>query len=148
MAEQGQRQVGNCKRCGAENPLDAVRCWKCKGSFSYDLRLVQTESSQKAAPTAGMEAVSIREEVHMQWKVGDRVLANWTHDEYWYPATIQTIDGERYYIRFDDGDKEWVTSDFLMRIDIEVGDRVHSRWKGGPYYYPGRVASKNSRALR
>ena len=28
----------------------------------------------------------------MQWKVGDRALANWTHDVYWYPATIQNID--------------------------------------------------------
>lgn len=76
----------------------------------------------------------------MQWRVGDRVLANWSHDEYWYPATIRTIDGERFYIRFDDGDKEWVASDRMMYIDIEVGDRVHCRWKGGPYYYPGRVA--------
>ncbi len=77
----------------------------------------------------------------MEWKVGDRVLADWTHDAYWYPATIRNVDGERFYIRFDDGDKEWVTSDRLMQIDIEVGDRVHCRWKEGAYYYPGRVAS-------
>ena len=83
----------------------------------------------------------------MNWEVGDRVLANWTHDEYWYPATIRTIDGERIYVRFDDGDKEWTTSKHLMDIDIEVGDRVHCKWKGGPNYYPGRVARKDGETI-
>jgi hypothetical protein len=76
----------------------------------------------------------------MQWKVGDRVLADWTHDEYWYPATIRSIEGERVYIYFDDGAKEWSTSERLLPIDIELGDYVYCRWKGGPYYYPGRIA--------
>lgn len=67
----------------------------------------------------------------MKWKVNDRVLANWPHDVYWYPATIRNMDGDRYYIHFDNGDKEWTTSDYLMEIDIEVEYRVHYRWKGG-----------------
>lgn len=83
----------------------------------------------------------------MQWKIADRVLANWTHDVYWYPATIQSIEGERIYVHFDDGDKEWTTSDRLMNIDIEVGDRVHCRWKGGPYYYPGHVTHKEGERI-
>ena len=83
----------------------------------------------------------------MQWQIGNRVLANWTHDLYWYPATIQSIDGERIYIHFDDGDKQWTTSDHLMNIDIEIGDRVHCRWKGGPYYHPGRVAQKQGEKI-
>lgn len=83
----------------------------------------------------------------MKWKVEDRVLANWTHDEFWYPANIRAIDGERIYIQFDDGDKEWTTSNFLMEIDIEVGDRVYGRWKGGDYYYPGRIGDKKGEKI-
>lgn len=75
----------------------------------------------------------------MQWNVEDRVLANWSHDTYWYPATIRDIDGERTYVRFDDGDKEWTTCDNLTKLDIEPGDKVFCRWKGGQYYFPGRV---------
>lgn len=75
----------------------------------------------------------------MHWNIDDRVLANWTHDEYWYPATVREVDDERVYIYFDDGDKEWTTAERLMAVDIEPGDRVHCRWKDGPYYYPGRV---------
>ncbi len=41
------------------------------------------------------------------WNVGDRVLARWFHDPFWYPATIREVDGERYYVKFDDGDKQW-----------------------------------------
>jgi hypothetical protein len=83
----------------------------------------------------------------MNWKVGDRVLANWTHDKYWYPATIRKIDGERIYVQFDDGDKEWMTDTHLLEIDIEVGDRIYCKWKGGPHYYPGRVASKDGESI-
>jgi hypothetical protein len=83
----------------------------------------------------------------MQWKVGDRILANWTHDAYWYPATIQSMDGERIYVNFDDGDKEWTTGEFLMDIDIEVGGRVYCRWKGDPYYFPGRIARKEGEKI-
>jgi hypothetical protein len=85
----------------------------------------------------------------MQCQIGNRVLANWTHDSYWYPATVQNIEGERIYIRFDDGDKEWTTFDHLMKIDIEVGDRVQCRWKGGAYYYmfTTMMAIKNGQPL-
>lgn len=77
--------------------------------------------------------------IRTDWKVGDRVLANWSHDEYWYPATLRTVAGSRIYIRFDDGDKEWVTLDRLMSIDIEVGDDVLCKYKGGRYYYPAHI---------
>jgi uncharacterized protein (DUF427 family) len=83
----------------------------------------------------------------MQCQIGNRVLANWTHDSYWYPATVQNIEGERIYIRFDDGDKEWTTFDHLMKIDIEVGDRVQCRWKGGAYYYIGHVAQQQDEKI-
>lgn len=79
----------------------------------------------------------------MNWQINDRILANWTHDVYWYPATIHQIEGARIYIHFDDGDKEWTDADRLLEMDLDIGDRVHCRWKGGPVYYPGRIAQKD-----
>lgn len=83
----------------------------------------------------------------MQWEKGSRVLANWMHDLFWYPATVQDIEGERIYLRFDDGDKEWTTNDRLMKNDIELGDRVQCRWKGGPYYFIGHIAQKEGEKI-
>lgn len=83
----------------------------------------------------------------MMWQIGDRVLANWKHDIYWYPATIRKIDGERIYVKFDDGDKEWTTAENLLEIDVEVGDRVHCRWQNGRRYYSGLVTSKEGETI-
>ena len=43
-------------------------------------------------------------ERRMNWKADDRALVKWSQDDFWYPATIQQVDGERLYVRFDDGD--------------------------------------------
>jgi hypothetical protein len=83
----------------------------------------------------------------MNWKAGDRALVKWSQDDFWYPATIQQIDGERLFVRFDDGDKEWTVPDHVMEIDIDVGDRVYGRWQAGQYYYPGKVAEKREEEI-
>lgn len=75
----------------------------------------------------------------MKWRIGDRVLAHWSHDSFWYPATVKKIEGERIYLRFDDGDKEWTHSEQLMKLEIKSGDRVYGRYKKGPAYYPGYI---------
>jgi hypothetical protein len=92
------------------------------------------------------ESRPVVEEKSLQ--VGDRVLANWSQDEYWYPATLRSIVGDRVYIRFDDGDKEWTTLDRLMPIDIEVGDAVLCKYQGGAYYYPARTLQIEGESIR
>jgi DNA repair protein Crb2 Tudor domain len=73
------------------------------------------------------------------WQVGSRVFANWSHDEYWYPATILSLEGDQVFVRFDDGDKEWMARDHLMPIDLEVGDAVVCKYKSGLYYFPAHI---------
>ena len=66
-------------------------------------------------------------------EIKSRWLVQWNQDEFWYPATVLAVDDARespIYVRFDDGDKQWCTSDQLSPIDVEVGDRVHARWEG------------------
>jgi len=62
-------------------------------------------------------------------------FANWSHDEYWSPTKIRSFEGDQVFVRFDDGDKEWIARDHLMPIDLEVGDAVVCKYKSGLYYF-------------
>jgi hypothetical protein len=73
------------------------------------------------------------------WILGDRVLAKWSGDSFWYPATIQDIDNERYHVFYDDGESDWCDPDEVSAIELPVGGRVFARWQEGPFYYPGRI---------
>jgi hypothetical protein len=75
----------------------------------------------------------------IDWQVGSRVFANWSHDEYWSLATIRSLGGDQVFVRFDDGDKEWMARDHLMPIDLEVGDAVVCKYKSGLYYFPAHI---------
>ena len=73
---------------------------------------------------------------------GSRVLAQYTHDEFWYPATILSLVKDvdtKIYVRFDDGDKQWCTREMLLPIDIEEGDRVYAKWHGEEEWFPAHV---------
>jgi hypothetical protein len=74
-----------------------------------------------------------------RWIVGDRVLCKWSRDTYWYPGTIQALDGARLYVCFDDGDREWTTEDNVAVLDVAVGSRVFARFQRGPMFAPARV---------
>jgi hypothetical protein len=82
-----------------------------------------------------------------RWIIGDRVLAKWSGDAYWYPGTIQVIDGERMHVYYDDGDHEWVPADRVCENDLAVGSRVFVRFQRGPFYYPGRIARREGERI-
>ncbi len=69
---------------------------------------------------------------------GDRVLGCW-FDGLWYPGIILTVEGKRVHVLFDDNDQAYLTWDRVRVLEVEVGDRVLCRWKGGPFYYPGEI---------
>lgn len=81
------------------------------------------------------------------WEVGDTLLVNWSGDIYWYPATIQKKDRDRYFVHFDDGDKEWTNRSRMIPEDITVGDQVFGNWKGKGKYYRGKVTSRNGKTI-
>ncbi|HOO77752.1 MAG TPA: tudor domain-containing protein [bacterium] len=74
------------------------------------------------------------------WNPGDSVLADWSQDEYWYPATVGKAEADRYYVVYDDGDEEWTTAERLTFDDIEEGDTVFGNWRGQGVYYPGKIS--------
>lgn len=83
-----------------------------------------------------------------QWKAGDRALVHWSRDEFWYPATIVQKDGDRYYVRFDDGDKEWTDASRIREDDVREGERV-SVSRAGPQegYVPATVVKRDGRNI-
>jgi len=69
------------------------------------------------------------------WNEGDRAYALWDEDEYFYPATIITIEGEDIYIRFDSGEEEWSNADYLEAYEVEVDDQVECQAAQDDMFY-------------
>jgi len=61
------------------------------------------------------------------WTEGNRAFAFWDEDEYFYPATIVTIDGDDIFVRFDTGEEEWTNADYLEEFIVEVDDQVECK---------------------
>jgi predicted Zn finger-like uncharacterized protein len=99
--------------------------------------LVHYDDGEKETTTLSMVRV-IREE-DIPWQVGDRVVANWPPEPFFYPATITKIDSGFISVDYDDGAHADLVLAQVLPLDIGVGDVVYARWKGGPAYYPGRI---------
>ncbi len=69
------------------------------------------------------------------WTEGNRAFAFWDEDEYFYPATIVTIEGEDIFIRFDTGEEEWTDADYLEEFLVEVDDEVECKSAKDNLYY-------------
>lgn len=76
-----------------------------------------------------------------RWSAGDRVLARWGGDLFWYPGTIFAIEEDGYKILFDDQDQAVVPLSDLMPLVLQVGDKVLCRPKFEPAlrYFPAEV---------
>jgi hypothetical protein len=69
------------------------------------------------------------------WTEGGRTFAFWDEDEYFYPATIITIEGDDIFIRFDTGEEEWTNADYLEEFLVEVDDEVECKSAKDDLYY-------------
>jgi hypothetical protein len=76
-----------------------------------------------------------------RWSVGDRVLARWGGDLFWYPGTIFAVEDGGFQILFDDQDQAVVPASDVMSLEIQVGDKVLCRPKFEPAlrYFPAEV---------
>ena len=75
------------------------------------------------------------------WGVGDRVLARWGGDLFWYPGTIFAVESGGFKIVFDDQDQAVVSAGDVMPLEVQVGDKVLCRPKFEPSlrYFPAEV---------
>ena len=72
------------------------------------------------------------------WKRGDRVLAPW-EPTFLYAGTMEQVAGGRALIQFDDGDSGWVDLAFVQALALTAGQRVMSRRRMGPHFFPGEI---------
>lgn len=98
-------------------------------------------SAAAASISVGVSVFLLVNPVNAQ-KAGDRVLGQWS-DGLWYPARIQSVDGSRIRLSFDDGDLGTVAPDQIRPINWGVGSRLECNWKNQGKYYPGAIAQKN-----
>ena len=77
--------------------------------------------------------------VFVIYSEGERVLANWQQDNYWYICTIQEIIETEIHVIYDEGTREILTIENLRKVAIEPGAFVEGRWKGELNYYAGTV---------
>ncbi|XFA72494.1 hypothetical protein RYO59_000719 [Thermosynechococcaceae cyanobacterium Okahandja] len=77
---------------------------------------------------------------------GDRVLGQWS-DGFWYPARIQSVDGSRIRLVYDDGDLGTVGPNQIRAINWGVGSKVQCNWKNRGTYYPGTIAQRQEDSI-
>ncbi|HUE75097.1 MAG TPA: DUF4537 domain-containing protein [Pirellulaceae bacterium] len=109
---------------------------------------VQVRTGDGAQVTANLASIRVPErplpaarKPHMRWAVGDRVLARWGGDLFWYPGTIYSVDDGEYSILFDDQDQAIVPPEDIMPLNVQVGDKVFCRpkFEASLRYFPAEV---------
>ncbi len=78
---------------------------------------------------------------------GDRILALY-EDAYWYPGTVQAVNGDVLTILFDDGERITVDAPRVEKLDWQAGDKVECRWPGNGKMYPGRFTEVKGNSVR
>jgi DNA repair protein Crb2 Tudor domain len=82
------------------------------------------------------------------WNIGDRVLALWPGDrQWWYPGVVCGVDGERFELQFDDGDRSLVLASDIARLEFPEGIVIQARVGRDLRYLPATVLKQRGSAL-
>src|ERR1043165_6488177 len=80
-----------------------------------------------------------KEEPTGPWKIGDRVMGEWGPQRVLFPGIIDGFKNGRYHVRFDDGDKAWLSAEQIVKLELKIGSRVMGRCRGGPHFFAGTI---------
>jgi hypothetical protein len=81
-------------------------------------------------------------------KVGERVFGRKGQEDHWYTGTIRHVDGERFYVIFDDGDDALLESRRLKSLDLHIGDQVFARLPMELEFKPARLVAWDDDKVR
>ncbi len=98
-----------------------------------------------AALTTGL-SLGITPNAAVAQRAGDRVLGQWS-DGFWYPARIQSVDGSRIRLIYDDGDLGTVGPNQIRAINWGVGSRLQCNWQNRGTYYSGTIAQRQGDSI-
>jgi hypothetical protein len=80
------------------------------------------------------------------YQVGDSVAARWRTSNDWYLATIESISGGMYKVKYADGSRATLAERDLREIakprELAIGDRVLAVWGTGGKMYPGMIQAR------
>ena len=82
-----------------------------------------------------------------EYEYGDIILVNWSKDEYWYPAMIDSKTGEKYFVSFLNGDGDWTNEALMVSENLKTGDVVYGNLRGHGRYYKGRILDRKGMTL-
>ncbi len=77
---------------------------------------------------------------------GDRVLALWADDGYWYPATVRSVD-RRVNLVFDDRTEATVRKSEARRIDWDVGTKLECNWQNKGQFFSGAIVRMRGESI-
>lgn len=81
------------------------------------------------------------------WRVGQRVLAQWLHEPFFYPGVVRAVEDDVLQIHYDDGDSARVPPEVVLPLSLNVGDRVYARRMDGRQYFPAVIENRNGDQL-
>ena len=78
------------------------------------------------------------------FQVGDRVTAKWhSESEEFLPGTIADKPADWVFVRFDDGDNEFIPVDWIQKGESTVGSRVYAKFFHDDGCFHGTVANNS-----
>lgn len=80
--------------------------------------------------------------VRIDVQPGDEVWGNWQRGNTWYRGAVVSRDGDSLHLRYDDGDEETTTFQYIRgktQPAPAVGKAVYALWQEDGYWYPAVV---------
>lgn len=115
------------------------------GRSEYLLGTVSLMAGEKLGvqlDEGGQETTSLghirvtRSQIPVPWRAGDRVLANWPPEIFFYPAVIRAVDDLFVQVDFDDGDRAEIRVDAIRPLNLKKNDRLQVRLSEERLYVP------------
>jgi hypothetical protein len=75
------------------------------------------------------------------YQPGEWVLGKYRNGPYWFPGIVQSDNGGKVTIAYDDGDRETLPSNQVKTYNWQVGSRVECNWKNGGTWYGGKITA-------
>jgi Domain of unknown function (DUF4537)/DNA repair protein Crb2 Tudor domain len=132
-------------RIFARLPMDAE--FKPAKVVAWDDEKVQVQWADGTQDWTSYGMIQLQPEARAELREGDRVFGCW-NDDHWYPGVVLSPQEEnQVHVLFDDGDQAILAPDKLRPLEVNVGDHVSCRYKGGLAYFPGEVTEKRGEVV-
>lgn len=79
---------------------------------NYDFKfLIKNIDKDTSAENPLLDIMNSKPNTNIE--VGSKINGNWKGQGIYYSGTVMKIEGDKYYIKYDDGDEEWTTKENL-----------------------------------